>query len=199
MEAMIVKHGAADFTPTSWQAPAGMPFDEWLRHGNTLQAIERCMPWWLGDYLNYGEAQYGETYAQAIEATGMRAQRLMNYKWVAAAVPDKLDDGTQHRIDPAVVSWTAHRLVACLEVPQQRQWLQQAAAGGWSSAQLAAVVNGAQPIPLPEGPYDFFTATGEALTRAGFPGQCNEQALLQRVQALAHAYLQLVAQVARHG
>jgi len=42
--------------------------------------------WWVGDWLNYGEARYGEMYSQAIEITGYASQTLADAKWVASRI-----------------------------------------------------------------------------------------------------------------
>jgi hypothetical protein len=43
--------------------------------------MEKGVKWWLGDWLNFGERKYGETYSQAIDTTGHSYQALANAKW----------------------------------------------------------------------------------------------------------------------
>ena len=45
--------------------------DEWQAVGSYPQGAACSIQWCIGDWLNYGERRYGETYAQAIEATGL--------------------------------------------------------------------------------------------------------------------------------
>ena len=35
-----------------------------------LARIERGCPWWIGDWMAFGERTYGEKHAQAISPTG---------------------------------------------------------------------------------------------------------------------------------
>jgi hypothetical protein len=70
--------------------------------------------WWIGDWLNYGERAYGETYAQALEETDYGIDMLQKAKWVASKIePCKR---LQH------VPWAAHHEVASLP-PEQRDEL----------------------------------------------------------------------------
>lgn len=105
-----------------------MPFEQWEAVGYTLQTISGSVSWWIGDWLNYGERKYGETYAQAIEATGWAIQRLKDAKWVAAAVPKEIRRGE--------LSWTHHRHIAHLPEEEQQKWIADAIKQEWSSADL---------------------------------------------------------------
>lgn len=119
-----------EITSTSWTPSTGLSFDEWENVGYTFQAIDASINWWIGDWLNYGESRYGETYTQALEITGYRLQRLMNAKWVA----NKIHPST--RVDPSILSWSAHRQVAGLPPAEQAEWLQRAATEDWDSRTL---------------------------------------------------------------
>ena len=44
-----------------------------------LGQLHRTSSWLIGDLLNHIERVYGETYAQAAEATGLSKGALMNY------------------------------------------------------------------------------------------------------------------------
>ncbi len=91
------------------------PFEVWLAYGQALQVVDASFRWIMGDYLNYGESYYGEMYAQAVEATGLKATTLRNYKWVAAHVHPSLRS--------EYLSWTHHAVVAALEPEEQARWL----------------------------------------------------------------------------
>jgi phage N-6-adenine-methyltransferase len=119
-------------TPTSWEPPASMTFDQWSEEGRKLQFMSNTINWWIGDWLNEGEKRYGETYAQAIEATGHKLEQLKNCKWVANAVK------TSTRVD--VLSWTHHRLVAELDPDAQTALLTFAAERELSSRELQEAV-----------------------------------------------------------
>ena len=118
------------FTQTAWKPPIKkeLSFDEWQNLGATLQQIDASLPWWIGDWLNYGEWAWGEAYAQAVEITGMSVDRLNNYKWIANKI-----DVAQRRDD---LSWSHHRAVAAFDPELQADWLERAFTNGWSVNEL---------------------------------------------------------------
>jgi len=93
-------------TEISWTPPADLTEEQWTNIGFTLQTVYKSMRWWLGDWLNHGDARYGETYAQAIIVTDSALETLKKYKSVAQRV--KAED----RISE--LSWTHHFYVAYL-------------------------------------------------------------------------------------
>jgi hypothetical protein len=96
--------------------------------GQIFQRIDGSLNWIIGDWLNYGERKYGEMYAQAIEWTGHKIDRLQVAKWVSGAV--KCSMRIEH------LSFTHHRYVAHLPDAEQRKWLAAAVANEWSSREL---------------------------------------------------------------
>lgn len=131
---------AVDVTPTSWQPSGPMTFDEWMAAGRTLQQIDASINFWLGDWILYGEAKWGERYAQAIEVTGWRYDRLARAKWVASKCPSWLRSQN--------LSWTCHLNVAHLPPGEQKEWLDKAEADGLSSAELKQAIKAAS-LPPP--------------------------------------------------
>lgn len=103
-------------TEISWTAPEGLEYDKWTNIGCTLQTVNRSMRWWLGDWLNHGEATYGETYAQAILVTDSALETLKKYKAIAERVrkEDRLPG----------LSWTHHFCVAYLPQQEHHELLQ---------------------------------------------------------------------------
>src|SRR5688500_17077028 len=78
--------GGFRFSPTGL-VPIGQPdFEDWDRVGVFLRYIHTGSQFWLGDWLNYGEASYGERYAQAVEHTGYDLHSLQTYAWIARSV-----------------------------------------------------------------------------------------------------------------
>lgn len=106
------------FTPTGLTIQPGMKFEQWERIGRALEIAEKGVQWWIGDWLAYGEREYKETYAQAIEATGKSKQTLMNYCFVAKAI-----DTSRRR---EVVDFSTHAEVASLKPKQQIKVLDKA-------------------------------------------------------------------------
>jgi N6-adenosine-specific RNA methylase IME4 len=93
-------------------------YAEWYQCGKFLTQAEKAIQFWIGDWINYGEKKYGETYAQAIDATGMDYQTLANAKWVAGKVEPSLrrENLTFHH----------HKEIAALEPDAQEQMLDDA-------------------------------------------------------------------------
>lgn len=123
--ASIINHNTGEvLSDLRWDSvglhiPEGTPFEEWERLGGTLQQMERAVMWWIGDWLRFGERKYGETYTQAIEATGLGYQAAANAKWVA----EKYEPST--RVES--LSWTHHREAASLPDVERTEVLERAA------------------------------------------------------------------------
>lgn len=112
--------------------PEATPFDEWSSIGRTLQQMERSVMWWIGDWLRFGERKYGETYSQAIEATGLKTDALRQAKWVAEQYPETVTRVTD-------LSWTHHREAAALPQEERQAVLEYAASEKLSTRELRAL------------------------------------------------------------
>jgi hypothetical protein len=102
-------------TRTGWYPTADMDLPTWLTHGRRLGAIGRGVSWWLGDWLRYGNARYGEKYARASVITGYDVQTLMNMVYVASRFEPR------RRRD--ALSWSHHAELAALSEAEQERWL----------------------------------------------------------------------------
>lgn len=129
------------FTEVSWLPSDDMEYDEWESLGLVLQQMGSSLPWWIGDWLNWGELQWGEIYAQAVEITGLTAAQLQNYKWVAGKI-----DPERRRPD---LPWSIHRVVASFDVPAQEKWLTEATQQGYTVAELTRQIQVARLAELP--------------------------------------------------
>lgn len=56
-----------DFDLTRLVFKKDLKYNEWESLGQVLKKAEKSVQWWLGDWLNYGEAKYGEKYSQVLE------------------------------------------------------------------------------------------------------------------------------------
>lgn len=115
-----------------------VPIGAWEEIGALLKRIEGGVMWWLGDWLNYGEREYGEKYAQAMDASDYSYQTLNGARWVAENV-----EFTRRRKE---LSWSHHREVASLEPKEQDKWLQKAIDNGWTRKELRDAIHG-EPEP----------------------------------------------------
>lgn len=105
-------------TSVTWTAPETMGFEQWVASGRKLGAIGRGVGWWIGDWLRFGNARYGERYSRASKITGYDKQTLMNMAYVASNI-----DPTRRR---ETLSWSHHAEVASLAPDEQDRWLQEA-------------------------------------------------------------------------
>jgi len=91
---------------------------------------------WLGDWLAYGERAYGETYAQALDATDYEYGTLRDAMWVTKqfALSRRRDN----------LSWSHHREVAALPPDRQDHWLDRAEAEGLTRNGLRSQLTGSE-------------------------------------------------------
>lgn len=108
-----------EFSPVALVLPEKLSFDHWDRIGRQLQMADLAVQWWIGDWLNYGEARYGEKYAQAVEDFGRKKQTLMNYAYVACHI-----EISRRR---EIVDFSTHAEVASLKPADQEKVLAKAA------------------------------------------------------------------------
>jgi len=105
-------------TATTWVAHSSISLPEWIEHGRRLGRMGRGIGWWIGDWLRFGNAAYGERYAPAARATGYDRQSLMNMVYVASSV-----EPSRRREN---LSFSHHAEVAALEPADQDRWLERA-------------------------------------------------------------------------
>jgi N6-adenosine-specific RNA methylase IME4 len=105
-----------EHTEVSLALPDGMPFEEWAAVGETLCAVEKSIPWLVGDWWAYGERRYGKRkeISDRLREQGRKIpqfQALADYGWVASKFE------TSRRRE--ALSHAHHREVASL--PQKEQ------------------------------------------------------------------------------
>jgi hypothetical protein len=119
---------ASGVSKVAWLPPSDLGQAEWLSTGRRLGAIGRCSQWWIGDWIRYGTARWGEKYVEAARVTGYDVASLRNMAWVAAQFDLSL------RSDK--LSWSHHVLLAPLTADQQRDWIERAIEARLSVADL---------------------------------------------------------------
>jgi len=119
---------SSGISKVAWVPPEDLGQSEWLATGRRLGAIGRCSQWWIGDWIRYGTARWGEKYAEAARVTGYDVASLRNMAWVAAQFDLSL------RSDK--LSWSHHVLLAPLSVEEQRHWIEKTAGERLSVADL---------------------------------------------------------------
>lgn len=105
-----------------------LPFETFESILRAAGEIKTAMSFIIGDLLNFGDARYGERYAQALDATGLSYSTLTNYASVMRKVaPSRRREGLR---------FGHHSEVAPLQPAQQIEWLDKAEANGWTRAEL---------------------------------------------------------------
>jgi len=126
---------------TGLELTPGLTKQQWLEAGHVVALVERANRWWIGDYLNYGEHEYGQQYAAALTLFELDYQTLADLKWLASVV--ELSCRREN------LSVEHHRAVAPLEPDVREYWLDLAEANHWTRRELRAHVKGAKSKPLP--------------------------------------------------
>jgi len=120
----------------AWTPQRDLGQAQWLATGRRLGAIGRCSQWWIGDWIRYGAARWGEKYAEAARITGYDVASLRNMAWVASQFDLSL------RSDK--LTWSHHVLLAPLEVDEKRHWLDRAEEERLSVADLRIELRGSE-------------------------------------------------------
>jgi len=124
------------FTSTvAWQPQQELDQHQWASTGRRLGAIGRCSQWWIGDWIRYGTARWGERYAQAARITGYDVASLRNMAWVASQYDD-----LSLRNDK--LTWSHHVLLAPLAASERVVWLKRAVDERLSVADLRIELHG---------------------------------------------------------
>jgi hypothetical protein len=111
-----------------WAPKGEIDHPHWVRAGLYLGTVERVSQWWIGDWLLYGVAKWGEKYAEAAKITGYDAGSLRNMASMASHFP------LSRRRDN--LTWCHHAAVASLDEAEQDHWLDRAAEEKLSVADL---------------------------------------------------------------
>jgi hypothetical protein len=150
-----------------WSPRGDIGLEEWSAGGRRFGEIGRCSQWWLGDWINYGNAKFGERYARAVRLTGYDAQSLMNMVYVASRF-----EISRRREN---LSWSHHATLAALDVVEQERWLDRASAERLSVADLRVELRSLRRVlQAPAAERQSVTATGPAVEALVCPS-CGER------------------------
>lgn len=105
-------------TGTAWLPQTPLDLQTWADQGRRLGSVSRAVGWWIGDWLRYGNLQFGEKYARASRITGYDVQTLMNMVYVASAY-----EVSERREE---LSWSHHAELASMEPEMRNELLDRA-------------------------------------------------------------------------
>jgi len=145
----LVKLHKCKLTETSLVIQSDINFDEWMGIGNFLKQVNKCVLWWLGDWLNFGENKYGEKYSQALDETDHSYGGLRNSAWVSGRIE------MSRRRDN--LSWSHHYEVAALPENKQDKYLQKAEENNWSRNRLRLEISGKPHVSYNSGDNEWYT------------------------------------------
>lgn len=140
----------AKATRTGLEIQANTSYEVWEQIGKKLSLMNGAMQWLIGDWLNFGEAKYGEKYAQAINDLGLEYGTLRNIAWVAKTIE------MSRRRDN--VSWSIHQSVSGLKPKEQDRILQQAEEENLTRQDVRALTGKIDTPELPDGKYQVIYA-----------------------------------------
>lgn len=126
----------ARLSPTGWTPDADLDYHDWILEGRRIGAIGRGSPWWVGDWLQYGTARWGERYVEAVKLTGFDTKSLRNMRYVSSRFALSL------RRDN--LTWSHHVLLAAMDPNEQTHWLDRAVANRFSVEDLRTELRSAQ-------------------------------------------------------
>jgi hypothetical protein len=119
MNTLAIHDPKYSITPTGIQFNEELTFEEWDALGQKLAPIGKSIGFIIGDWINYGEAQYGEKYEDALDKTGIDYGTLRNYAYVARRIQLSLRNDN--------LGYHIHATVAKLKTDEEKQhWLDMA-------------------------------------------------------------------------
>jgi hypothetical protein len=124
------------FSKVAWLPQGEMAVEDWVSAGRRFGAVARCSQWWIGDWIRYGNSQWGEKYVEAAKITCYDIGSLRNMAWVAAQFDLSL------RSDR--LSWSHHVLLAPLDEREKSFWLKRAVSDRLSVSDLRVELRSSQ-------------------------------------------------------
>jgi hypothetical protein len=153
-----------------------LPFESYEMLGAYLGRMNRSCSWWIGDWLVFGEGVYGERFAQAVTATGLSEQTLLNRAYVCRNV--------SREMRRANLPFSVHAEVAPLPPKEQRRWLDRAAEHNWTVKDLRSNMKHRRtdtPPPVtgdPDPDSDVLLEVAKAILRDARPAEDSQHHLI---------------------
>lgn len=128
----VAIQGDGVFAKKGLVLPAETSFEEWQAQGAVLGLMHVSLPFWIGDWRNFGEAAFGDRNYQ-VKLHGVKHETEMAYSWVASRIALK-----DRRLPD--LTFSHHRLVAALPRPERNTWLDKAVRENWNTRDFRAAL-----------------------------------------------------------
>ena len=123
--------------------PDDLEFAQWDLFGTRLQTLTQHVQWWWGDWINFGQSQYGEKYQIAVEKFGLNLKTAQDYAWVAREYQSS---------DRSELSWTHFKVAAGMRDEAERtELLDLARQERWSVRRLRREIKAATIVDVADG------------------------------------------------
>jgi hypothetical protein len=123
----LARNGALKTTGLYLTDP-NLTYDQLEAVGALLGRMHQSLRFAIGDYLLLMETRFPEKFSQGAEVLGISEEGMREYLRVSEKVP--------RSIRRENLSWSHHRAVAALELPEQKEWLERAEAEQMSHHRL---------------------------------------------------------------
>jgi hypothetical protein len=130
------KRSMGSISAVAWTPREDLDYHDWGVEGRRIGLMWRGSPWWVGDWLLYGSARWGEQYVVAAKITLYDPKTLRNLRYVASRFELSL------RRDN--LTWSHHALLASFESDEQHYWLERATADRLTVEDLRVELRSAQ-------------------------------------------------------
>lgn len=172
-EAVATTQPALSFSATGLVVSGEVTYEIWMEALLRAVSMRSALTWAIGDLVIYGQAAYGETYAQAEAATGMDYATLKNVAYVARAVPP-----AERKIE---LTWRHHYLTASMEAEERQTWLQRAIDERMNTEELRVAIRDARQaaLAIEEGAHTDAPLLPEPASEPSSPGEVLDSLTLE--------------------
>lgn len=82
----IVDYGQFRLTATGLQVNGEITAAQWQQIGEVLTRAKSAVKWWIGDWINNANPEWGSTYDEAVRITNYSLRSLQNIAYIASNV-----------------------------------------------------------------------------------------------------------------
>ena len=145
MNTLPVQIPQTELSATGLSIANALDIQQWKQIGHTLCQCQGAIQWWIGDWINYGNHNYGTKYTEAIKVFGEEA---IEYGYDAQTI--RVFASVGHRVTKRFnnLSWSHHLIVSPLKENEQLKWLTLSIQEKWTVKQLKAAIKEQMADPL---------------------------------------------------